>query len=42
MYFYRLVTHSIGQTKGIKNLPDEICTLKVAVVMPYYKEITEI
>ncbi|KAG0649198.1 Chitin-UDP acetyl-glucosaminyl transferase D [Hyphodiscus hymeniophilus] len=39
---YQLVTHSLGRTKRIKNILDENSAPKVVIVMPCYKEKTEI
>ncbi|KAF2430115.1 hypothetical protein EJ08DRAFT_734391 [Tothia fuscella] len=39
---YQLVTHSIGRTKRIKTVLDELSAPKVVIVMPCYKEIPEI
>jgi chitin synthase len=39
---YQLVTHSIGRTKRIKTVLDELSAPKVVIVMPCYKEIPDI
>lgn len=42
MCIYQLVTHSVGRTKTIKHVLDEISAPKVVVVMPCYKELPDI
>jgi chitin synthase len=39
---YQLVTHSIGRTKRIKTVLDELSAPKVVIVMPCYKEVPDI
>lgn len=39
---YQLVTHSLGRTKRIKQVLDEISAPKVVIVMPCYKEEPEV
>lgn len=39
---YQLVTHSLGRTKRIKKILDEASAPKVVIVMPCYKEKTEV
>ena len=39
---YQLVTHSLGRTKRIKKILDDNSAPKVVIVMPCYKEETEI
>jgi chitin synthase len=39
---YQLVTHSLGREKRIKQILDEISAPKVVIVMPCYKEQTEV
>lgn len=39
---YQLITNSLGRTKRIKYILDEITAPKVVIVMPCYKEIPEI
>ncbi|QDS70805.1 hypothetical protein FKW77_004623 [Venturia effusa] len=39
---YQIVTHSIGRTKRIQHVLDELSAPKVVIVMPCYKEIPEI
>ena len=39
---YQLVTHSLGRTKRIKKVLDENSAPKIVIVMPCYKEKTEV